>query len=152
MTDRAADAPSDAELAAAVSGRAVRSVGTDVVDIARMGRICGRRPRFVARVFTDDEANYAGRGARPEERFAVRFAAKEAVMKALGVGLGAVDFRDIEVVRADTGAPSIALHGRAARRAEALGITAWLVSLSHGDEVAYAVVLGLAEGRDDAAR
>ena len=77
-------------------------------------------------------------------RLAVRFGAKEAVMKALGVGLGSFAFRDVEVARDDdSGAPSLALHGAAAALAEARGVRAWQVSLTHTDSTAMAVVLAL---------
>ena len=71
----------------------------------------------------------------------MRFAAKEAVMKALGVGLGAVGWHDVEVVRAAGGAPSLVVTGRAAELAAAAGGTRWLVSLTHTATIAQAIVL-----------
>jgi holo-[acyl-carrier protein] synthase len=96
------------------------------------------------RLFTDGEQQYAYGHHDPVSRLAVRFGAKEAVMKALGAGLGSFAFRDVEVVRDDdTGAPSLALHGGAAGLAEARGVRAWQVSLTHTDTTAMAVVLAL---------
>ena len=74
---------------------------------------------------------------------AARFGAKEAAMKALGAGLGAFRFREVEVVRAESGAPSLALHGAAAALAAERGVTAWQLSLTHTDSTAMAVVLAL---------
>ncbi len=144
-------APDDDLLRRSLVGRPVVAVGTDVVDIERLAAVCRRRARFVDRVFTATEAAYARAAADPGERFAARFATKEATLKALGVGLGGADFTDIEVRKAPSGAPSLHLSGRAADRAAALGIGSWLLTLSHGEQVAYAVVVGLAEARDDAA-
>jgi holo-[acyl-carrier protein] synthase len=96
------------------------------------------------RLFTEGEQRYAYEHHDPVSRLAVRFGAKEAVMKALGAGLGAFAFRDVEVVRDDdSGAPSLALHGAAAARATARGVLAWHVSLTHTDTTAMAVVLAL---------
>ncbi len=124
-------------------GNTVVSIGIDVVEIDRIRRITSSRPGFVRRVYTDDEARYAQFARDPGERFAARFAAKEATMKALGVGLGGVDFRDMAVAKAASGAPSLVVVGRALERAEILGIGQWLISLSHSDTVAIAVVAGL---------
>lgn len=124
-------------------GRSVVSIGVDVVEIDRMRRITEGREGFVRRVFTDGESSYARLARDPGERFAARFAAKEATMKALGVGLGGVDFRDMAVVKASTGAPSLVVTGRAKARADQLGIERWLITLSHSDTIAIAVVAGL---------
>jgi holo-[acyl-carrier protein] synthase len=95
------------------------------------------------RLFTEAERSYADARADPTERYAVRFAAKEAVMKALGVGLGEIQMRDIEVRRADSGAPEIVLHGTAAALAVSRGVQRWLVTLSHSETVAQAIVVAL---------
>ena len=125
-------------------GRTVVSVGVDVVDIDRMRRIVDRQPRFVDRVFTPAERAYSERAVDSAERFAARFAAKEAGLKALGVGLGGADFVDLAVEKRASGEPVLIVSGRAAERAEALGIGSWLLTLSHSDSVACAVVVGLA--------
>lgn len=121
--------------------------GVDLCEVDRMRRVLARTPGFAARVFTDDEQAYCRARRDPAERFAARFAAKEAVLKAMGVGLGACAFRDIEVVRAESGAPSLALHGAAAELAAARGIARWHVSLSHTSVVAEALVIAVGEGR-----
>jgi holo-[acyl-carrier protein] synthase len=123
----------------------VMGVGTDLVEIERFRLAMSRRGnRFTERLFSDDERRYADRHRDPAPRLAARFAAKEAVMKALGVGLWKFAFRDVEVVRAASGAPSLALRGRAAELATERGVGSWLLSLSHTDATAIAVALALA--------
>jgi holo-[acyl-carrier protein] synthase len=118
-------------------------VGVDLCEVDRMRRVLERTPGFATRVFTGDERAYCRARRDPAERFAARFAAKEAVLKAMGAGLGACALRDIEVVRSDSGAPAIQLHGAAADLAAARGIDAWHMSLSHVAAVAEAVVIAL---------
>lgn len=123
---------------------AVIGIGIDTVAIARMRRAADsseRGLRFRARVFTEGERRTCEARRDPAEGFAARFAAKEAVMKALGADGIAFAFRDIEVVRAEGGAPSIVLHGRVAERARHLGAEKIHVSLTHADPVATASVL-----------
>ncbi len=122
----------------------VIGLGVDLVDIDRIQGVIERQPRFVERTYTADEAAYCAARKVPWERYAARFAAKEAVMKAMGVGLGAVDLTEIEVVKADSGRPSVRLSGRAAELAAQLGIAGWLLSLSHAREVAQATAIALA--------
>ena len=119
----------------------VIGIGTDVVDIDRFRRALVRTPRMVERVFTEGERAYGLRQRDPAQRLAARFAAKEATMKALGVGLGAFGFHDVEVVRARSGEPSLKLTGAAAELAARRGVQRWLVSLTHSDLVAFAVVI-----------
>ena len=88
-------------------------IGNDLVDLDRFRRVLERRAGLVEKLFTESEREYSLRRTDPTERFAVRFAAKEAVLKALGVGIGAVDWHDIEVRRDEDGQPSVALSGRA---------------------------------------
>ncbi|HEU5307022.1 MAG TPA: holo-ACP synthase [Acidimicrobiia bacterium] len=122
----------------------IRGLGTDLVEIERFRLALRRRVSLPDRLFTEGEQRYAYEHHDPVSRLAVRFGAKEAVMKALGAGLGAFAFRDVEVVRDDdSGAPSLALHGAAAARATARGVLAWHVSLTHTDTTAMAVVLAL---------
>ncbi len=117
------------------------AIGLDLVDVRRFAAVLERRTGLHLRLFTDSELSYAMAAVDSDTRLAARFAAKEAVMKALGVGLGACKFRDIEVVRRPDGRPELALHGLAATRAAAAGLTDWQVSLSHTDSVAAAMVL-----------
>jgi holo-[acyl-carrier protein] synthase len=129
---------------APVAGTVI-GVGTDLVEIDRFRLAMSRRgDRFTERLFSDDERRYADRHRDPAPRFAARFAAKEAVMKALGVGLWKFAFRDVEVVRAASGAPSLALRGKAAELATIRGVGSWQLSLSHTDATAIAVALALA--------
>jgi holo-[acyl-carrier protein] synthase len=119
----------------------VAGIGVDAVDVGRFRAVLARRPRLVGRLFTDGERSYASRTADPGPRLAARFAAKEAVLKALGVGIGAAAFRDVEVVRGADGVPRLALAGRAAALARAQGVRRWHLSLTHTDLVAVASVL-----------
>jgi holo-[acyl-carrier protein] synthase len=119
-------------------------IGTDLVEIDRFRRSLERTPGLRTRLFRPDERAYAERRRDPSERYAARFAAKEAVLKALGVGLGAARFTDIEIERdAASGAPTIRLHGDATRLAAERGVTRWLVTLTHTDRVAQAIVVAL---------
>ena len=116
------------------------SVGVDVIEIERVAATLARfGDRFLERVFTEGETAYC-RGRAPQ--LAARFAAKEAVMKALGTGTRGVGWREVEVTRKRTGEPGIALHGRAAERAAHLGIDRIAVSLSHSRHYAVASVIG----------
>ena len=114
------------------------------IDIIKVGRIrdtlakFGRR--FSLRVLTENEDRYVR--DRPET-FAGRWAAKEAVSKVLGLGVRGIGWRDIEIVRLPTGQPSIRLHGRAAARAEQLGMGRIAVSITHEAEYAVAIAFGI---------
>lgn len=119
------------------------SLGTDVVDLDRFRLALRRTPGMIERVFTEGERAYALRKKDPTERLAARFAVKEATMKALGVGLGAFRFHDVEVVKARTGEPSLRLDNAALRLAGRRGIEGWMVSITHSDLIALAVVAGL---------
>jgi holo-[acyl-carrier protein] synthase len=119
----------------------VIGIGADLVDVARLRRTLERTPGLVARLFTEGERAYAEARADPTERYAARFAAKEAVMKALGVGLGAVGWHEIEVVRGPSGQPFVVLTGRAAALADDRGIGSWLLTLSHTATVAEAIAV-----------
>lgn len=118
-------------------------VGIDAVELDRFRRTLHRTPRIVERLFSDAERAYADRRSDPTERLAARFAAKEATMKAMGVGLWKFAFRDVEVVRAPSGAPSLRLYGRAAELADELGITEWRLSLTHTERTAQAIAIAL---------
>ena len=118
-------------------------IGVDEVEVARMAATLHRTPTVRRRLFTDAEAEYAGKvEGLAAERFAVRFAAKEAVLKAMGVGVGACKFREIEVGRdQESQRPWIELHGAAADLAKERGITTWHLSLSHTSVRATAFVI-----------
>ncbi len=121
------------------------AVGTDLVEIARIATLVERYgDRFTERVFTVGElVDCAGRA----ESLAARWAAKEAVAKALGVGIGPVAFREIEVVREVAGQPTLRLHGAAAQLAAGRGLAQWGLSLAHDGGLALAFVVAVgAEG------
>lgn len=123
------------------------TTGVDLIEIARVERMLERYgERFLERVFTPAEILYC-RG-RPAE-LAARFAAKEAVSKALGVGVRMIArdgilWKDVEVIGDARGKPFIHLYGRAAERAGELGLTEWAISLSHTREHAIAFVVAQA--------
>jgi len=119
---------------------ALLGLGIDVVDIPRFAQVLQRRPALAGKLFTAGERSYAAGLANPVPSLAARFAAKEAAMKALGVGLGAFGWSDVEVVRAGTGPPGLVVTGRAASLAGQRGVGAWHLSISHTDSVASAVV------------
>ena len=115
------------------------TTGVDIIEIPRVQGVLDRYgDRFQQRVFTPGELAYC-RGRAPN--LAARFAAKEATMKALGTGVRGVAWKDIEVARAESGAPSILLHGRAKARAQHLGVQEISLSLSHSREYAVAFVV-----------
>ncbi|MBP7126295.1 holo-ACP synthase [Myxococcota bacterium] len=127
----------------------ILGVGTDVVTIPDFERRMERSPGLEQSVFAPEESAYCRSMARPAQHFAARFAAKEAVLKALGTGWAeGVDFRDVVVVRDARGAPSVRLEGGAAARLEGRSARVHL-SLSHAGETAMAVaVLEAGEDRD----
>ncbi len=114
--------------------------GIDVIEIDRVKDVAERYgERFFRRIYTEGELAYC-RGRPPQ--LASRFAAKEAVMKALGTGARGVRWRDIEVVRRPGGPPTIKLRGGALGRAERIGLDHLALSLSHSKEYAVASVVG----------
>jgi holo-[acyl-carrier protein] synthase len=125
---------------ARVSG--IVGVGIDAVEIERMRAVLARTPSFADRVFTTDERAYCRAKRDPTERFAARFAAKEAVLKVLDDSILRVPLRSIEVVRATSGKPSVVLSGRAAERADELGVDEWHLSLTHTETIAQAIAIG----------
>jgi holo-[acyl-carrier protein] synthase len=120
--------------------------GIDAIEPARVAALIARwGERFLARVFTPAERT-ACQG-RPTS-LAARFAAKEAVSKALGTGVGAVAWREIEILANPRGRPVLVLHGAAAARAEALGLRHWSVSLTHLADLALALVVATKDPRE----
>ncbi len=129
-----------------MSGAGIVGVGVDAVDVARFRRLLDRRPRLATRCFTETEQSDASGSADVAQSLAARFAAKEAVMKALGTGIGAFALTDVEVRRtpgtgATRNAPFLVLHGTAAELAGAHGAGRFHLSLSHTDDVAIAFVV-----------
>ena len=121
----------------------VLGIGTDIVEVARLKRLADKHGQaFLDRVFTPDERAYCDSRKRRWEHYAVRFAAKEAVGKALGTGLGAdAGLKEIEIRREITGPPAVQLSGAARETADKLGIREVLLSLSHTDQFALAFVI-----------
>lgn len=118
-------------------------MGTDIVAVERLKRLREERgQRFLGLVFTPGELEHCMNKAGLDQRLAVRFAAKEATMKALGTGWRrGVQFKQIEVRTQGSGKPEIVLSGEALRRAEGMGVSKVHVSLSHELESALAVVI-----------
>ncbi|MEO8052498.1 MAG: holo-ACP synthase [Acidobacteriota bacterium] len=117
--------------------------GVDLCEVPRIEAAVARYgPRFLDRIFTAGEIAYANRKANPFERYAARFAAKEAGMKALGTGwTGGISWRDLEVVNLPSGRPTLKFHGRAAEIAAKLGVHHVALSLTHTKEQALAMVV-----------
>ena len=122
---------------------ALVGIGTDLVAIDRLDGALARRPRLAGRLFTAAELATTATGTTTgrTRSLAARLAAKEAVMKSLGVGVGQVGFREIEITGGRGHAPLVTLHGRAATRAEMLGVTAVAISMSHDAGLASAVAV-----------
>ena len=117
-------------------------LGVDLCEIERIERAIARHPSFRDRVFTPEEIAYCDAKARPAESYAGRFAAREATIKALG-GYRGRRWLDISVTRDPTGAPAIRLDGNAKRCADALGVSAVLITFSHerSNAVAFAIAV-----------
>lgn len=121
----------------------VLGLGVDIVEIGRMADALRRRPRLKERLFSEEERRYCEKRSKPEVHYALRFAAKEAVLKALGTGFRGMRFCDVEVVRETSGRPVPKLSGRAAEVAAELGVIEMHLSLSftHTTAVASAVAV-----------
>jgi len=121
----------------------VAGLGVDIVEIDRMRDALKRRPKMRERLFSEAERAYCDDRNRPEIHYAMRFAAKEAVLKALGTGFSGMRFTDVEVMRDDRGRPMPILHGRAAEIAEERRVVEMHLSLSftHATAVASAVAI-----------
>jgi len=117
-------------------------VGTDIIEIARIEKMVARGRPHLEAVFTDREIEYCAAKARESQHYAVRYAAKEAVLKALNTGWrDGLAFRDIEVVDDERGKPQILVHGQVKDLFERHHIQQTSVSLSHGREIAIAVII-----------
>jgi holo-[acyl-carrier protein] synthase len=119
----------------------VKGIGVDAVDVARFRASLARTPTMRRRLFTVAELAYVAPKSDPVPSLAARFAAREAVMKALGVGLGAFGFHDVWVDRAASGEPSLVIGGPAEALARDRGIVRWHLSITHTDLVAIAYVV-----------
>jgi holo-[acyl-carrier protein] synthase len=131
----------DPALPAGVVPEGTTELGIDIIKVERIRASIERfGPRFSSRVLTERERRYVR--DRPET-FAGRWAAKEAVSKVLGLGVRGIGWKDIEVERLPTGQPAIRLHGRAAARAEQLGMGRIAVSITHERDYAVAIAFGV---------
>ncbi len=119
----------------------IRGIGIDAVDIDRFRRSLARTPSMQQRIFTERELAYVAPKADPVPSLAARFASREAVMKAMGLGLGAFGFHDVWVEHRDSGEPHLCITGRAAELATERGIATWHLSITHTDLVAIAYVV-----------
>ncbi|MEM9081204.1 MAG: holo-ACP synthase [Verrucomicrobiota bacterium] len=115
-------------------------IGIDVVEVERIeGSIAEFGEQFLERIFTENERAYCERQRNPALHFAARFAAKEAVSKAFGTGIGeSVGWRDLEVVRKESGEPELRLYGRGKEYAEERGVAEVKISLTHARHYAAA--------------
>jgi len=125
----------------------ILGIGVDIVEVGRVHAAVERHgERFLRRIFTEQEVSYCRSGARPEESFAARFAAKEAVLKALRVGWQkGASFGEVEVWTDELGAPGVRLSGRTLELSRAQGVERLHLSVSHDRN--YAVAQVVAEGR-----
>lgn len=122
----------------------VIGIGIDLVDIERFRTALERTPSMRTRLFTESELAYVAPKVDPVPSLAARFAAREAVMKSLGLGLGAFGFHEVWVESAESGAPSLAVTGRAKGLADEAGIGVWHLSLTHSASTAGAYVVATA--------
>jgi holo-[acyl-carrier protein] synthase len=119
-------------------------IGVDILEVARLEQALARHgDRFISRVFTEREVRYCEATARRAERYAVRFAAKEAARKAIGAAtpVKALAWHEVEIISSTEGAPQLEFHGQAAELIRQLQVTRAHVSLSHTAEQAIAYVI-----------
>lgn len=128
----------------------IKGIGIDIVEIGRIKKIYNLYPqKFRTRIFTQEELSYCDRKSNPFPHLAVRFAAKEAVAKALGSGIRGISWKEIEVKKGEKGEVNINLGENARRLAENLGINKIMLSLSHSREYAVAQAIALNGGDKD---
>lgn len=118
-------------------------LGVDLADISKVESLLQKYPRFSERCFTEHERSYASRFAKPARRYAARFAGKEAVMKSMGTGWRRIRWTDIEITGG--GQPRVNLLGTAARRAQMLGVTEIMVTITHTDTSALVMAVAVGE-------
>jgi len=115
--------------------------GVDLIEIARIEEVVSRHgAHYLERIYTPAELEYCGKRA---ESLAGRFAAKEAVAKALGCGIGDVTWKEIEILGDEQNAPTLTLSGGAEKMAKDLGLTKWSVSISHSQSHSIAMVVAI---------
>ncbi|SJZ34485.1 holo-ACP synthase [Selenihalanaerobacter shriftii] len=117
----------------------IYGIGVDIVEVKRIEQSLKKHDeRFKEKIFTDGEVDYCLKSNNAAIHFAARFAAKEAIVKALGTGLRNMKWTDIEIIKDELGKPEVKLHDKAKKIAQSLGIKKLLISLSHTDEYAVA--------------
>lgn len=117
-------------------------IGTDIIEVARIEKMIARGRQYLDAIFTDAEVEYCEAKARKSEHYAVRYAAKEATLKALGVGWrGGLAFSDIEVINDELGKPRVVVHGKTKEIFDQNQIRQTSISLSHGRDSAIAVII-----------
>ena len=129
----------------------ITGLGVDIVEIGRMATALQRHPAMRERLFSAEERAYCDKRNRPEIHYALRFAAKEAVLKALGTGFAGMKFRDVEVVRDAGGRPTPRLSGRAKEVADELGVVELHLSLSYTHTTAVASAVAITTRKADSA-
>ena len=120
-------------------------LGVDLLEIDRMERAIERTPRILERLFTSGEREYAWSKARPAVQYATFFAAREAVLKALGSGFAGIGYTDVEITHDAKGKPEVVLHGEALALAEQQGVIEIQISLSHTHQMAVASAVAIKE-------
>jgi holo-[acyl-carrier protein] synthase len=120
----------------------IHGIGTDIFEVARMAEWVARGTAYLETIFTQNEIDYCETKKRKSEHYAARYAAKEAVLKALGTGWrGGLAFTDIEILNDEMGRPVVALHGKVKKLIEEQKIERLLISLSHTGDTAMAVAI-----------
>lgn len=116
-------------------------IGTDIIEIERVKKAIQTRPKMVERIFSPREIEYCQGQGNFFASLAARFAAKEAVSKALGTGIRVFKWQDIEVINDELGKPSVEIYGKALVKAQELGMKKLEISLSHSRDYAVAMVI-----------
>jgi len=120
----------------------IYGIGTDILEVERMSTMIAKGGQYLETIFTKNERDYSGGKSRQAVHYAVRFAAKEAVLKALGTGWrDGLAFSDIEILNDELGKPQVFLHGKVRTLFEQLRIKQISISLSHTQKIALAVVI-----------
>lgn len=119
----------------------IYGIGTDIIEIKRVKKAMTRNPRFLERMFTEQELEYYKRKNMNAQHIAAGFSAKEAVLKALGTGLGGFRWKDIEVLRCAIGKPIVRLGGGVKRFVEDNGIGEIHITISHSKDFATATAV-----------
>ena len=120
----------------------IHGMGTDILETKRMAKLVARGRPYLETIFTEEEIDYCESKARPSEHYAARYAAKEAILKALGTGWrDGLAFSDIEIRNDELGKPQVFLHGKVKEFCDRQQIRQTLVSLSHIKDIAIAVAI-----------